>query len=242
QKPLHPFCDKIKRDPLQTECSQDRQSVALCNLVSHEISLPLQFRHFESLPGVPDERVSTYGGSVVLADYCPYVQEFTWKSKNRFVRGSQCVYPDNNPVAELNFALEEYGPYSRCFDHPGHRRWLERTCEHRRRWEHWGSGCYEYICYDGRVHLMVQNHTFTCYNSSQDIEISLLANGWLHEGAIRCPDCRDVCENEGMRCRPPRPAPPSVRYHRDTLQCSAQALAQARLLLLLSLSVVWCLT
>lgn len=38
-----------------------------------------------------------YGGSVSLADYCPYIQEFTWLSKNVIVRGSHCQYADNNP-------------------------------------------------------------------------------------------------------------------------------------------------
>lgn len=37
---IHPFCNKVKRDPLQTECTDDRTSVALCNLVRHENPLP----------------------------------------------------------------------------------------------------------------------------------------------------------------------------------------------------------
>lgn len=28
------FCSQVKRDPLETECTEDRSSVALCNLVS----------------------------------------------------------------------------------------------------------------------------------------------------------------------------------------------------------------
>lgn len=38
-----------------------------------------------------------YGGSVSLADYCPYIQEFTWKARNIVVRGSHCLYEENNP-------------------------------------------------------------------------------------------------------------------------------------------------
>lgn len=38
-----------------------------------------------------------YGGSVSLADFCPYIQEFTWRAKNIVVRGSHCLYEENNP-------------------------------------------------------------------------------------------------------------------------------------------------
>lgn len=46
-----------------------------------------------------------YGGSVTLADYCPYIQEFTWKSKNVIVRGSHCQYADNNPSKIVMYYL-----------------------------------------------------------------------------------------------------------------------------------------
>ena len=41
---IHPFCNKVKRDPLETECTDDRSSVALCNLVRHEHDLPSHFQ------------------------------------------------------------------------------------------------------------------------------------------------------------------------------------------------------
>ena len=34
---------------------------------------------------------------MALADYCPYIQEFTWRSNNVVVRGSHCMYEENNP-------------------------------------------------------------------------------------------------------------------------------------------------
>lgn len=37
---IHPFCNKVKRDPLHTECTEDRSSVALCNLVEYKEELP----------------------------------------------------------------------------------------------------------------------------------------------------------------------------------------------------------
>lgn len=39
-KSIHPFCDKVKQDPLETECTDDRNSVALCNLVEQTDPLP----------------------------------------------------------------------------------------------------------------------------------------------------------------------------------------------------------
>ena len=53
-----------------------------------------------------------------------------------------------------NFALEKYGKNSKCFDHTNEM-WEERTCKQVRQWQHWGSGCYQYKCEDGRVHVMV---------------------------------------------------------------------------------------
>ena len=41
---IHPFCNKVKRDPLETECTDDRSSVALCNLVRHVNELPSHFQ------------------------------------------------------------------------------------------------------------------------------------------------------------------------------------------------------
>ena len=43
-KSIHPFCNKVKRDPLETECTEDRSSVALCNLVRHGNELPAHFQ------------------------------------------------------------------------------------------------------------------------------------------------------------------------------------------------------
>jgi len=45
---IHPFCEKVKRDPLETECTDDRSSVALCNLVQHPHALPPHFQVSQS--------------------------------------------------------------------------------------------------------------------------------------------------------------------------------------------------
>ena len=134
-KSIHPYCNKVKRDPLETECTEDRSSVALCNLVHHGHLLPPPFQNFDSIPHVSSLEVGYYGGSVALADYCPYIQvsqislsegnshlrlimqEFTWRSNNVVVRGSHCAYIENQPS---EYEREQYnsdrtpyyGPYN----------------------------------------------------------------------------------------------------------------------------------
>ncbi|GBP23418.1 Leishmanolysin-like peptidase [Eumeta japonica] len=39
-----PFCERIKGDPLRTECSPRRNAVVICNLVKHDVILPRQYQ------------------------------------------------------------------------------------------------------------------------------------------------------------------------------------------------------
>ncbi|KAJ3639882.1 hypothetical protein Zmor_003253 [Zophobas morio] len=223
---IHPFCNKVKRDPLQTECTDDRTSVALCNLVAHETKLPQIYQNFDSIKYVDPGKEEYYGGSVTLADYCPYIQEFTWRSKNVIVRGSHCQYPENNPKPDKNFALEKYGENSRCFEHTN-QMWEERSCRQMRQWQHWGSGCYGYRCQNGRLHILVDNYSYECFHPNQEISIRIISNGWLHKGAIVCPPCRELCAQEftlrNESCKGSDEAPPSTAYPRDELKCSSIA-------------------
>ena len=139
---------------------------------------------------------------------------------------------------DRNFALEYYGENSRCFDHTEDM-WEERSCSQVRQWQHWGSGCYNYICASGRLHIVVLNHTFTCYYPRQVIDISLLDNGWLHTGSLVCPACEEVCSGQNFssrvprvgynfvndyevfKCRPGILPPKNFVYHQDVLACGA---------------------
>lgn len=139
------------------------------------------YQNFDFINNVKQDELEYFGGSVTLADFCPFIQEFTWRSKNVIVRGSQCQFEDNNPSncklysclsiqpnnkprafcilfkltePEKNFALESYGNHSKCFDHTDNM-WEERSCRQTREWQHWGSGCYRYRCENGRLHIMV---------------------------------------------------------------------------------------
>ncbi|CAH1153503.1 unnamed protein product [Phaedon cochleariae] len=235
---IHPFCNKVKRDPLQTECTDDRTSVALCNLVEHKEELPMLYQNFDSIQYVDSGREGFYGGSVSLADYCPYIQEFTWRSKNVVVRGSHCKYAENDPKPDKNFALEKYGEKSLCFDHTNHM-WEERSCRQMRQWQHWGSGCYAYRCENGRLHILVGNYSYECFHANQEISIRIISTGWLHKGAIVCPPCREICakefESRGESCKIGDESPPSTSYPRDDLQCGSSVAKATSLLLVLLL-------
>ncbi|RVE40810.1 hypothetical protein evm_014539 [Chilo suppressalis] len=78
---------------------------AIANIVLRHLQLTLvstfmvyDILHFDLLPTVPPGEEAFYGGSVSLADYCPYLQEFTWKHKSVLVRGSRCSYEENTPI------------------------------------------------------------------------------------------------------------------------------------------------
>ena len=74
------------------------------------------------------------------------------RGRRCFICVCVCVCDVAGP--ERNFALELYGSESRCFEHSGPM-WEERTCRQVRQWQHWGSGCYQYSCHAGRLHIIV---------------------------------------------------------------------------------------
>jgi len=46
---VHPYCERVKTGGLQTECTQQRDAVALCNLIDYGKSLPEQYQVLISL-------------------------------------------------------------------------------------------------------------------------------------------------------------------------------------------------
>ncbi|XP_071451528.1 leishmanolysin-like peptidase [Hetaerina americana] len=220
-----PFCTRVKRNPLHTECTHNRKSVALCNLLQFPEPLPPLYQNFEKIDGVDSGMEPLFGGSVELADRCPYLQEFVWRSGEQASRTSFCLLNDNNPSSPYNFALESYGEGSLCVEQGGP--WEERSCKVVRQWGHWGAGCYQVFCSAGRLHIQVENRTFTCFYAGQVVVIQIWANEWLHKGNIICPPCKDVCQEKfeavGDRCKDDI-QPSDVQYRN---QISAQ---QQRLL------------
>lgn len=43
-KSIHPYCKEVKRGELWTDCTDNRHSVALCNLVEYQAPLPLEYQ------------------------------------------------------------------------------------------------------------------------------------------------------------------------------------------------------
>lgn len=120
--------------------------------------------------------------------------------------------------------MEKYGNSSKCFDHTDHM-WEERSCRQTREWQHWGSGCYDYKCVNGRLSVIVGNYSYECYYPGQEVSIKINYGEWLHIGAIMCPPCREVCgeyfAKRNETCRIREEAPPGNMYPRDNLTCSA---------------------
>lgn len=77
------------------------------------------------------EATAHLGGSVLLADYCPFMQQVIW-SVNGDIRDSKCTIDENKPADESkNYVLEEYSARSKCILHD--RTWNVYTDECRSR-------------------------------------------------------------------------------------------------------------
>uniref|UniRef100_A0AC34GP65 Leishmanolysin-like peptidase n=1 Tax=Panagrolaimus sp. ES5 TaxID=591445 RepID=A0AC34GP65_9BILA len=211
--PLAPFCHDIKHDGKKslatTRCTDQRDSLALCNLVPYKKALPKDYRNFDHLDGVKKEGLKFYGGSVELADFCPYNQEFEWRAVNTTDRrDSRCELEGNFPGEHTNSIMEIYGNSSKCFDL--FTTWTEKKCGRVKNYSQYMAGCYGFICLDGRLHLEVFNSSelYPCYHEGQNIHIKQIHNGWLREGIIVCPSCNELCNmhrqigNEPFNCLP----------------------------------------
>ncbi|EFO20021.2 hypothetical protein LOAG_08471 [Loa loa] len=197
---LAPFCDEIKHDGKRSlataRCTAQRDSLALCNLIPYQNPLPAEYRNFASLNGVQDESVMYYGGSVELADYCPYNQEFEWKASNSSQRrDSRCELDGNFTPNQANSILEVYGNQSKCFDLATF--WTERKCGRIRTFLQYKAGCYQYECSEGRLNIGLFNETFfyPCYFAGQYVYVRKIVNGWLREGVVICPSCEEICHS-----------------------------------------------
>lgn len=142
---MAPFCNDIKHDGKKslatTRCTDQRDSLALCNLVPYKKPLPIDYRNFNFLDGVKSEGLKHYGGSVELADFCPYNQEFEWRAVNTTDRrDSRCELEGNFPGENANSIMEIYGNASKCFDLAV--TWTEKKCGRVKTYSQYMAGCY----------------------------------------------------------------------------------------------------
>ncbi|XP_077900088.1 leishmanolysin-like peptidase isoform X7 [Ictidomys tridecemlineatus] len=204
---LSPYCDTLRSNPLQLTCRQDQRAVAVCNLQKFPKPLPPEYQYFDELSGIPTEDLPYYGGSVEIADYCPFSQEFSWHLSGEYQRSSDCRILENQPEIFKNYGAEKYGPHSVCLIQKS--AFVMEKCERKLSYPDWGSGCYQISCSLQGLTVWVQDTSYLCSRAGQVLPVSIQMNGWIHEGNLLCPSCWDFCE----QC-PPETDPPVANLTR----------------------------
>ncbi|XP_057594752.1 leishmanolysin-like peptidase isoform X2 [Hippopotamus amphibius kiboko] len=204
---LSPYCDTLRSNPLQLTCRQDQRAVAVCNLQKFPKPLPQEYQYFDELSGVPAEDLPYYGGSVEIADYCPFSQEFSWHLSGEYQRSSDCRVLENQPDLFKNYGAEKYGPHSVCLIQKS--AFVMEKCERKLSYPDWGSGCYQVSCSPQGLKVWVQDTSYLCSRAGQVLPVSIQMNGWIHDGNLLCPSCWDFC---GL-C-PPETDPPTTNLTR----------------------------
>ncbi|KAF6119500.1 leishmanolysin like peptidase [Phyllostomus discolor] len=225
---LSPYCDTLRSNPLQLTCRQDQRAVAVCNLQKFPKPLPQEYQYFDELSGIPAEDLPYYGGSVEIADYCPFSQEFSWHLSGEYQRSSDCRILENQPDLFKNYGAEKYGPHSVCLIQKS--AFVMEKCERKLSYPDWGSGCYQVSCSPQGLRVWVQNTSYLCSRAGQVLFVSTQMNGWIHDGNLLCPSCWDFCE----LC-PPETDPPATNLTRalplDLCSCSPSLVVTFWLLL-----------
>ena len=230
-----PFCVEVGNGDssmTRTQCTEpDRGAVGICNLKAFDDAIPAHYRYFKDYDKL--------GGSVVLADYCPFVQDFNWRQRGVIIRGSTCEVEENNPEPANNFALETYGSDSTCLDQ--YKPWDMLQCTKIRHSTHWGSGCYRVRCLPTQpllggkpsINLVVDihNRSFHCAYPRQKLNVQVMKDGWLYVGFLTCPEsCRFICtdhpdyhpDNDPHWCYKRDSNFMMLGYSTDSLQCKAR--------------------
>ncbi|XP_055983693.1 leishmanolysin-like peptidase isoform X2 [Sorex fumeus] len=204
---LNPYCDTLRTNPLRLTCRQDQRAVAVCNLQKFPKPLPREYQYFDELSGVPAEDLPYYGGSVEIADYCPFSQEFSWHLSGEYQRSSDCRILENQPDLLKNYGAEKYGPHSVCLIQKS--AFIMEKCERKLSYPDWGSGCYQVSCSLEGLKVWVQDTSYLCSRAGQVLPVSVQMNGWIYDGNLICPSCWDFCE----LC-PPERDPPAANLTR----------------------------
>ncbi|NXJ54357.1 LMLN peptidase, partial [Spizaetus tyrannus] len=225
---ISPYCDTLRSNPLQLTCRQDQRAVAVCNLQKFPKQLPQEYQYFDNLNGVPAEELPYYGGSVEIADYCPFSQEFSWHLSGEFQRSSDCRIIENQPDPTKNYGAEKYGPNSVCLIQKS--AFVMEQCRRKLSYPDWGSGCYQVSCSPQGLHVWVKDTAYLCSRSGQVLTVSIQMNGWMHVGNLICPACLDFCDS----C-PPERDPPASNLTRaapiDLCSCSSSLVVTLWLLM-----------
>ncbi|XP_059822338.1 leishmanolysin-like peptidase isoform X2 [Hypanus sabinus] len=217
-KNVTPYCDTLRTSPLRLMCRQDQRAVAVCNLEKYPVPVPAEYQYFDHLDGIPEKELQYYGGSVEIADYCPFAQEFSWYISGEFQRGSDCRISQNQPEPSRNYGAEEYGPESICLIQQSY--FIMQQCNKMPRSPDWGSGCYRISCSTDGLIVWVSNKSFLCSRTGQVLPVNVKLNDWVYTGSLVCPSCSDFC----TAC-PPERDPPLSNFTKMTLidPCSSSS-------------------
>jgi len=213
---IRPFCNNIPNVAGNTEskyeCNANRDAVLLCNLMRYHHSIPYFYRNFDSthhqnhLHSDAKEFTSLnpvfsyLGGSVILADYCPFMQQVSWSVSSDQIRDSKCSFDENKPDKSKNYVLEEYGKNSKCFLH--NRTWqiYSEKCSSRITVSK-TIGCYNYKC-DPNEGLLVKvnDQYFKCAYKNQILDFRINTNSQnknlsVYFGNLICPSCQEICSD-----------------------------------------------
>jgi len=194
-----PFCNSLMQNAEKTFCTEDKESVGSCNLVIFSQNIPDIYQNFDAVEGVDKKDIGKVGSSVTLADFCPYVQEFSWRGggggDEDEQRGTRCDNRGNAPDEDNNYAIEAFGSQSKCFKQGG--KWEQKSCTMIKQWTRYGSGCYDYQCQGGLLNIIVRDVKYSCHAQGQKIPIELVLDSssgkWLHTGSVICPACSEIC-------------------------------------------------
>ncbi|CAF3862207.1 unnamed protein product, partial [Rotaria sp. Silwood1] len=193
KKNPYPFCiSPPKPNPSKRICDYTYDKIVMCNLVEYSTALPFEYQIFDSLPNITDENeLARFGGHVMLADYCPYNQELSYKNSNR---DSRCYRSENQPPNNENYALEKYSSQSKCFDHGSIWEQYIDQCHRKRRVIPQAAGCYEFECisYKG-FYVYIGKEKYLCEYQGQNLTIITAEYDSVYVGTIICPDCQIIC-------------------------------------------------
>ena len=205
---IAPFCDILDSpsEGKHTKCTVDHRSVAICNLGEYTAPLPVEYQYFEFLPGIAMPQ--NYGGTVALADYCPYFQALTWTKAGKQVRGSTCRFGENTPVQENNYGMEYYGKTATCVEQGSH--WSKTKCGVKWIARDWGSGCYNHLCDNSGLWIVIEGYKYRCFHKGQILDVRVQnQDGWDFRGSIVCPACKEVCYERRNLCPAEIKPPPA---------------------------------
>ena len=163
---VDPFCNHYSAELDMLGCTIDRAAVSYCNLMQYQSALPTDYQYFSSLG-------SDFGGSNILADYCPFQYIFDNKI---------CSNADNNP-SEINYFAETYGPGSACVLQ-GTVGWSVNNTKATNIPA--GAGCYQYSYINNSLDIGVLGTSYPCPTANQQINVNVTVSSNMYTGSLQC--------------------------------------------------------